>query len=138
MKTEYKIFGGVAAFLFARPPSTAGGRPRGRGQLEWIGIVALVLSGLLCAMCGGFFWFVARRIDLRPEDRETARSPTARARSASSARAATGRSAWRWPRRSPAWAWCSDVVADRGRHHRGPVRDGGLLFEYYTGARRAH
>ena len=24
---------------------------------------------LLCAMCGGFFWFVARRIEPRPEDR---------------------------------------------------------------------
>ncbi len=34
--------------------------------------MALVLSGLLCSMCGGFFWFVARRIDLRPEDREDA------------------------------------------------------------------
>ena len=31
--------------------------------------MALLLSFLLCAMCGGFFWFVSRRIDLRPEDR---------------------------------------------------------------------
>jgi hypothetical protein len=40
--------------------------------VEWVGTVALILSGLLCSMCGGFFWFVARRIDLRPEDREDA------------------------------------------------------------------
>jgi hypothetical protein len=69
VKTEYKIFGGVAAFLF----STAivyGLWTRGQtGHLEWIGTVALVLSGLLCSMCGGFFWFVSRRIDPRPEDR---------------------------------------------------------------------
>jgi hypothetical protein len=69
VKTEYKIFAGVAGFLF----STAivyGLWTRGQtGHLEWIGTVALVLSGLLCSMCGGFFWFVSRRIDPRPEDR---------------------------------------------------------------------
>ncbi len=35
-------------------------------------MVALALSGLLCLMCGGYFWFVSRRIDLRPEDRDDA------------------------------------------------------------------
>ncbi|WP_433726484.1 cytochrome c oxidase subunit 4 [Actinoplanes sp. CA-051413] len=70
MKTEYKIFAGVAAFLFGAA-AVYGAYTYGEiGQLEWIGFVALILSGLLCSMCGGFFWFVARRIDLRPEDRE--------------------------------------------------------------------
>jgi hypothetical protein len=70
VKTEYKIFLGVATFLFGAA-IVYGLWTRGQtGQLEWIGTVALVLSGLLCSMCGGFFWFVARRIDLRPEDRE--------------------------------------------------------------------
>ena len=69
MKTEYKIFAGVAAFLFGAA-AVYGSYTYGEvGQLEWIGFVALILSGLLCSMCGGFFWFVARRIDLRPEDR---------------------------------------------------------------------
>jgi len=69
VKTEYKIFSGVAGFLFAAA-IVYGVWTRGvSGHLEWIGTVALVLSGLLCSMCGGFFWFVARRIDLRPEDR---------------------------------------------------------------------
>ena len=70
MKTEYKIFAGVAAFLFGAA-AVYGAYTYGEvGNLEWIGFVALILSGLLCSMCGGFFWFVARRIDLRPEDRE--------------------------------------------------------------------
>ena len=69
MRTEYKIFSGVAAFLFTAA-IVYGFWTRGQtGHLEWIGTVALILSGLLCSMCGGFFWFVARRIDLRPEDR---------------------------------------------------------------------
>ena len=70
MKTEYKIFAGVSLFLFGAA-AVYGAYTYGEiGQLEWIGFIALILSGLLCAMCGGFFWFVARRIDLRPEDRE--------------------------------------------------------------------
>ncbi|MEV4350223.1 cytochrome c oxidase subunit 4 [Actinoplanes sp. NPDC049596] len=70
MKTEYKIFVGVAAFLFGAA-IVYGFYTRGTGtHVEWVGTVALILSGLLCSMCGGFFWFVSRRIDLRPEDRE--------------------------------------------------------------------
>ena len=70
MKTEYKIFAGVSLFLFGAA-AVYGFYTYGEiGNLEWIGFIALILSGLLCAMCGGFFWFVARRIDLRPEDRE--------------------------------------------------------------------
>ena len=70
MKTEYKIFAGVAAFLWAAAILYGTWTHGASGQMEWIGTVALILSGLLCSMCGGFFWFVARRIDLRPEDRE--------------------------------------------------------------------
>ena len=69
MKTEYKIFAGVAGFLFAAATLYGFWTHGQMGQTEWIGVVALILSGLLCSMCGGFFWFVARRIDLRPEDR---------------------------------------------------------------------
>ena len=69
MRTEYKIFAGVAAFLFGAA-IVYGSYTYGEvGRVEWVGTVALILSGLLCSMCGGFFWFVARRIDLRPEDR---------------------------------------------------------------------
>jgi hypothetical protein len=69
VRTEYKIFSGVAVFLFGAA-AVYGLYTKGEvGQTEWVGTVALILSGLLCLMCGGFFWFVARRIDLRPEDR---------------------------------------------------------------------
>ena len=70
MKTEYKLFAGVAAFLFGAAIVYAFYTRGATGHVEWVGSVALVLSGLLCSMCGGFFWFVSRRIDLRPEDRE--------------------------------------------------------------------
>ena len=70
MKTEYKIFLGVATFLFGAAIVYGFWTKGQTGHLEWIGTIALILSGLLCSMCGGFFWFVARRIDLRPEDRE--------------------------------------------------------------------
>jgi Cytochrome c oxidase subunit IV len=72
VKTEYKIFAGVAAFLFAVAIVYGFWTKGASDGMEWIGVVALVLSGLLCSMCGGFFWFVSRRIDLRPEDREDA------------------------------------------------------------------
>jgi len=39
---------------------------------EPIGTTALVLSGGLTWLIGGFFWFVSRRIDARPEDRKDA------------------------------------------------------------------
>jgi hypothetical protein len=72
MRTEYKIFGGVAVFLYGAALLYALWTRGQLGHTEMVGTVALTLSGLLCTMCGGFFWFVARRIDLRPEDRSDA------------------------------------------------------------------
>jgi hypothetical protein len=72
MRTEYKIFGGVAVFLYGAALLYALWTRGQLGHTEMVGTVALILSGLLCTMCGGFFWFVARRIDLRPEDRSDA------------------------------------------------------------------
>ena len=71
MKSEFKLFGLSAGFLFLCAAvygwwTWYNSNPH---QTEWIGLVALILSGLLCSMCGGYFWFVARRIELRPEDR---------------------------------------------------------------------
>ena len=39
---------------------------------EPIGTTALLLTGGLTGIVGGFFWFVSRRIDPRPEDRKDA------------------------------------------------------------------
>src|SRR2546423_10042926 len=74
MKSDYKCFALIAGFLIAMSLvygywTWGSSSPH---HMEWIGVVALVLSGLLCSMCGGYFWFVARRIDLRPEDRPDA------------------------------------------------------------------
>jgi hypothetical protein len=41
-------------------------------RVEWVGTVALILTGLLTIMCGGYFLMVSRRIDPRPEDRPDA------------------------------------------------------------------
>ena len=66
MKVEALIFNAIGVFcillavvygLWAREP---------------IGTTALVLSGGLTFLIGGFFWFVSRRIDPRPEDRKDA------------------------------------------------------------------
>ncbi|MEU6024475.1 cytochrome c oxidase subunit 4 [Micromonospora sp. NPDC047134] len=73
MKTEWRIFLIIAAFLLFACFLYGGWTwADSGGRVEWIGTVALLLSFLLCSMCGGFFWFVSRRIDLRPEDRPDA------------------------------------------------------------------
>ena len=66
MKTEALVFNGLALFFFA---SAVG---YGIWSAEPIGTTGLALSGGLCVIIGGFFWFVSRRIDLRPEDRNDA------------------------------------------------------------------
>jgi hypothetical protein len=72
VRTEYKIFLGVAAFLFGGAIVYSIWTHDQQHGVEWVGTIGFILSGLLCSMCGGFFWFVSRRIDLRPEDREEA------------------------------------------------------------------
>ena len=140
MKTEWRIFGIVAAFLFVACGRLRVVDPRrAGGHVEWIGIVALVLSGLLCLDVRRLL--LVRLPAHRPAPGGPAgrrRSPTAPARSASSARAATGRSAWRWPPLIAGiglvfWQWWLIAV---GLVAVTVVGACGLLFEYYTGARR--
>ena len=140
MKTEYKIFGAVTAFLFGacavywwwtwlRLP----------GQPEWVGVIALALSGLLTLMCGGYFWFVARRIDLRPEDRDDAEIADGAGEvgffspgsyypfgvALACLMTGIGLVYLFW------WLIAAGIIAIL-------IATAGLLFEYYTGARRAH
>jgi len=138
MKTEYKIFGAVTAFLFLACGvywwwtwQDSG------GHVEWVGVIALALSGLLTLMCGGYFWFVARRIDLRPEDRDDAEIvegageigffspgscwPVGLAGAA--LMAGVGLVYLQW------WLIALGLLAVL-------AAAAGLLFEYYTGARR--
>ena len=54
------VFCGVAAVVY------------GFWAQEPVGTTALALSGGLTALIGGFFWFVSRRIEPRPEDSKDA------------------------------------------------------------------
>ena len=66
MKVEALIFNLIAVFC------VAAAAVYGIWSKEPIGTTALALSGGLTALIGGFFWFVSRRIDARPEDRKDA------------------------------------------------------------------
>ena len=66
MKVEALIFNIIAVFCIGAAIVY------GFWAQEPIGTTALVLSGGLNGLIGGFFWFVSRRIDARPEDRKDA------------------------------------------------------------------
>jgi hypothetical protein len=141
MKTEYKIFGIVTLFLFMACGLYAwwSWYDTTPHQVEWVGVVALALSGLLCLMCGGYFWFVSRRIDLRPEDRDQAEIADGAGEigffspgsyypfglGLAALTAGIGLVYLYW------WLVAVGIVAVL-------MAAAGLLFEYYTGARKAH
>jgi hypothetical protein len=66
VKVEALIFNMIAVFCIAAAVVY------GVWSQEPIGTTALALSAGLTALIGGFFWFVSRRIDARPEDRKDA------------------------------------------------------------------
>ena len=66
MKVEALIFIGIAVACVAAAVVY------GVWSHEPIGTTALVLSAGLTGLIGGFFWFISRRIDPRPEDRKDA------------------------------------------------------------------
>jgi Cytochrome c oxidase subunit IV len=66
VKVEALIFNLIAVFCIAAAIVY------GFWAQEPIGTTALLLSGGLTLLIGGFFWFVSRRIDARPEDRKDA------------------------------------------------------------------
>jgi hypothetical protein len=66
VKVESLIFGIISVFCVAAAVVY------GLWANEPIGTTALLLSGGLTGLIGGFFWFVSRRIDARPEDRKDA------------------------------------------------------------------
>jgi predicted ribosomally synthesized peptide with SipW-like signal peptide len=74
VRVEARLFLGVAGLLLLATGVyaawTAGDSDN--GQVEVVGVTALLLSAGLAAIIGSYFAFVARRIDLRPEDRADA------------------------------------------------------------------
>jgi hypothetical protein len=72
MKPEARIFLWIALFCFVIAGVYAYWTDRNGGRVEVAGTAALILSGGLLGISGSFFWFVSRRIDARPEDRNDA------------------------------------------------------------------
>ncbi|TQS44561.1 cytochrome c oxidase subunit 4 [Cryptosporangium phraense] len=72
MKSESRIFNLLAAFLIAMAVVYYFWTRGSSYHTDWVGTTALILSAVLCGMCGQFFSLVARRIEARPEDRSDA------------------------------------------------------------------
>jgi hypothetical protein len=137
MKSEYKVFGVVTAFLFAACGVYWWWSAVELSGPDYVGVVALALSGLLCAMCAGYFWFVSRRIDLRPEDRDEAEIADGAGEvgffspgsyfpfgiGLGAVVVGLGLVYFYW------WLMAVGMIAIL-------IGSAGLLFEYYTGARR--
>ena len=128
MKVEALIFNLIAVFCIVAAAVY------GFWSREPIGTTALILSAGLTGLIGGFFWFISRRIDARPEDRKDAEiaegagelgffSPASYWPLGIALSAATtgyGMAFWYY------WLIAIGVVALL-------VTVGGLLFEYYVG-----
>jgi hypothetical protein len=142
MKSEWRLFGGLALFLFVAAAVYSwwtGHDPTTGHRTDWIGATALILAGLLCLMCGGFFWFVSRRIDPRPEDREDGEIQEGAGEigffspgsywpfgiAVAAVIAGLGIAYWQM------WLLGIGLIAV-------VMAASGLLFEYFTGTRREH
>jgi Cytochrome c oxidase subunit IV len=141
MRNEFRVFTLLAGFLYLVCGVYAWWTWYDSGpenRVEWIGTLALFLTGLLCLMCGGYFWFVSRRIAPRPEDRSDADIADGAGEvgffspgsyypfgvGAATTAAALGLVFWM------PWLIAVGLAAVL-------VGAAGLLFEYYTGARRS-
>jgi Cytochrome c oxidase subunit IV len=72
MKVEARIFLGLTGFFIVVSIMYGIWTDQAQGAVETAGLAALILSGGLTFIAGSFFWFVSRRIDPRPEDRNDA------------------------------------------------------------------
>jgi hypothetical protein len=143
MKSENRLFFVLALFVFAMAglygwwTNIASPEQSGHHGTEWIGVVALVLSGLLLSMIGGALWLISRRIEPRPEDRADAEiadgagdlgffSPGSYwpfGLALSAALACLGLAFDQW------WLVAAGLISVL-------FATCGLMFEYYTGSRR--
>jgi hypothetical protein len=72
MKIEARVFLVIAVFCWIMAAVYGYWTDHDQGRIEVAGTTALILSGGLLGISGSFFWFVSRRIDARPEDRDDA------------------------------------------------------------------
>jgi hypothetical protein len=138
MKSEWRLFGLITAFLYLAAAVYAWWTKYSLHGVEWIGTVALILSGLLTGMCALYFWLVSRRIDPRPEDDPDAEMTDGAGEvgffspgsywpfglALAALIAGLGLVYWQ------TWLIAAGLIGVL-------LATGGLLFEYYTGARRA-
>ena len=69
MRTEARLFLGLAVFFWLAAIAYGIWSSKTQQHVEVVGVAGLILTGGLVGIPGAFFWFVSRRIDLRPEDR---------------------------------------------------------------------
>jgi hypothetical protein len=72
MKVEAKLFELLTVFFILVAIVYAIFTGMSRTGIEWAGLTAIVLTAGLSLIIGTYFRFVARRLDLRPEDYEDA------------------------------------------------------------------
>lgn len=72
MRIEARIFELLTVFFIIVAVVYGFFTAQSRTGIEWAGLTAIVLTGGLSLIIGTYFRFVARRLDLRPEDYEDA------------------------------------------------------------------
>lgn len=69
MKVEARLFELLTGFFLLMAVVYGVFTAYSRAGMEWVGVTAITLTGGLTLITGTFLRFVARRIELRPEDR---------------------------------------------------------------------
>jgi hypothetical protein len=72
MRVETRLFGVLCGLFFVFAIAYGLWTWIDSGKVEVVGLTALILTGGLALIVGSYFWFIARRIDPRPEDRSDA------------------------------------------------------------------
>jgi uncharacterized membrane protein len=72
MRIEARLFEVLTGFFFLVAIAYGLATGLSSKNVEWVGVVGLVMVGGLTMIIGTYFRFVARRVDIRPEDYEDA------------------------------------------------------------------
>ena len=134
MRVEARLFLTLAAFFWLAAIGYGVWTHVTQRHVEVVGVAGLILTGGLVGIPGGFFWFVSRRIDPRPEDRSDAEIAESAGElgffspgsywpvAIGAAAAVTGLGLAYWP---AYWLLAVGAVAIL-------ITAGGLVFEYYV------
>ena len=72
MKIEARLFEILTIFFFGAAILYGVCTGLSSKNVEWVGLTGIVMTGGLTLIIGTYFRFVARRVDIRPEDYEEA------------------------------------------------------------------